>query len=204
MIGVDTSARMLESDKPSALDITQMDFRMDEKSDHTKTYAIVGELVMMANAIDHLLNLVLIEAFSLEKSPMLEPVIATLDPRQKIEMLKSRAKHINHDGFKKMIKALCDKAESVFRQRNIVCHTPASLVGNTWTFRPVAAVKLLDKLDLEKKTSRDFPLNDIKTAISTGEAALGTGVTLLANFQNMNAERVKRDALKKQMSPRTT
>jgi hypothetical protein len=32
---------------------------MSENSDHSKTYTVVGELVIIANAIDHLLNLVL-------------------------------------------------------------------------------------------------------------------------------------------------
>jgi hypothetical protein len=68
---------------------------MNDTPDHSKTYAVVGELVMVANAIDHLLSNVLITVLSLETSPLLEPVIATLDPSRKIEMLKNRAKHIN-------------------------------------------------------------------------------------------------------------
>ena len=63
--------------------------------DYSELYAVVGELVMIANAVDHLLNQLVIEALHLEKSPMLESVLATLDPRQKIEMLKGRAKLIN-------------------------------------------------------------------------------------------------------------
>ena len=43
-------------------------------SDYTELYAVVGELVMIANAVDHLLNQLVIEALHLEKSPMLESV----------------------------------------------------------------------------------------------------------------------------------
>jgi hypothetical protein len=70
----------------------------------------------------------------------------------------------------------------VYRQRHIVCHTPAFLDGDTWKFKPMAAAKLLNKLDLQKKTVEEFPLNDIRAAISTGEAALAAGVNLHQNF----------------------
>jgi hypothetical protein len=50
---------------------------------------------------------------------MLEPVVATLEPRQKMEMLKRRAKHINSPDWKRAnYRLFCDKAESVYRQRN--------------------------------------------------------------------------------------
>lgn len=163
-------------------------------SDYTELYAVVGELVMIANAVDHLLNQLVIEALHLEKSPMLEPLVAMLDARQKIEMLKSRAKHIKNADWKNAITGFCDKAESVYRQRNIVCHTPASLVGDKWKFRPVTAAKLLNKLDLENKTLHEFPFNDIKAAIAMGEAALGTGVNLLENLKKFQPWLAKRRA----------
>ena len=53
---------------------------MNDTPDHSRIYAVVGELVMIANAIDHLLNNALIEVLNLEPSPLLEPVIATLEP----------------------------------------------------------------------------------------------------------------------------
>jgi hypothetical protein len=170
---------------------------MTAKPDHPKDlYAVVGELVMISNAIDHLLNQVVIEACHLEKSPMLEPIVATLDPPRKIEILRSWAKHIINDAeWEKGITSFCDKAESVYRQRNIVCHMTASLVGDTWTFKPTAAAKLLNKLDLENKTLNEFPFNDIKGAISKGEVTLGTGVDLLKKLERVNAERVRRRAI---------
>ena len=170
--------------------------------DHTKIYAVVGELVMIANAIDHLLNQLVIEALHLEKSPMLEPLVAMLDARQKIEMLKSRAKHINNAVWKKAITGFCDKTESVYRQRNIVCHMPASLVGDKWKFRPVTAVKILNKLDLENETLHEFSFNDIKAAVSTGEAALGAGVVLLENLKKFQPWLARGE--RKQRPPRKT
>jgi hypothetical protein len=164
------------------------------KSDYTELYVVVGELVMIANAVDHLLNQLVIEALHLEKSPMLEPVVATLDPRQKIEILKSRAKLINSADWKKGITGFCGKADALYRQRNIVCHTPAYPDGDTWTFKPIAAAKLLNRLDLEKKALSEFPFDDTKAAIATGEAALGTGVDLLDNLKRLQPWLSKRRA----------
>jgi hypothetical protein len=48
--------------------------------------ATVGELVLLHTALDHQLNIIIIEVMHLTPSPMLEPVVSTLDPRQKIEM----------------------------------------------------------------------------------------------------------------------
>ena|SRR5271163_1175751 len=48
---------------------------MNGTPDHSKTYAVVGELVMIASAIDHLLNNVMIAVLGLQNSPLLEPVI---------------------------------------------------------------------------------------------------------------------------------
>jgi hypothetical protein len=53
--------------------------------------ANVGELVLLYTALDHQLNLIVIEVMHLAPTPMLEAVVTTLDPRQKIEMLESRA-----------------------------------------------------------------------------------------------------------------
>lgn len=54
----------------------------------------MGELVLIANALDYQLNHVLIEILHLTDSPMLEAVVATLVTVNKIEMLKERSKHI--------------------------------------------------------------------------------------------------------------
>jgi hypothetical protein len=115
---------------------------------NTEAFAVVGELVMISSALDHLLNNVLIEVLDLGVAPLLEPVVATLDPARKVEILKERAAHITAKDWQKGITKFCDKVESVFRQRNIACHTPPVLEAGIWTFKPVAAAKLLKKLDL--------------------------------------------------------
>ena len=59
---------------------------------HTEVYAVVGELVLMASGLDALLNSVMVQVLNLGASAMLEPVVATLDPGEKIEILKKRAR----------------------------------------------------------------------------------------------------------------
>lgn len=63
--------------------------------------AVVGEVVLIYTALGHQLNLIVIEVMHLAQSPMLESVVATLDARQKIEMLKNRAAHIKQKDWKK-------------------------------------------------------------------------------------------------------
>src|ERR1700683_5276791 len=65
--------------------------------DHVDTYAdtcaIVGELVLVASALDAELNRVTAAALRLGDAPLLLPVIATFDPERKIEMLRARVSH---------------------------------------------------------------------------------------------------------------
>ena len=151
-----------------------------------EAYAVVGELVMMAAALDYQLNHVLIAVLHLSAAPMLEPVIATLDPTRKIEILKARARHMPAASWGKRVSSYCNKVERVSRQRNIACHTPPALVGNVWTFKPVAAAKLLKGIDLPTKQMRGTSLNDFRTAIQVGETALGLGEQIVENFAPLN------------------
>ena len=160
--------------------------------DHRDTYAIVGELVLISTAIDHSLNRVLMAVLNIGGPIMVEPVVATLDARLKIEMLKDRAKLIRNNEWKKGIGKYCDLAEIVFKHRNIACHTPAVLKDGAWTFVPVAAAKLFRRLDLTTKTLKHFSFDDLKAAIKTGEAALGGGENLIENFDRANAEMKRR------------
>jgi hypothetical protein len=59
-------------------------------------------------------------------------------------------------------------------------------------FAPAAAAKLLKNLDLEEPTSRRIPINELKSAITLGESALGDGENLVGIFKKMNDARVQR------------
>jgi hypothetical protein len=157
-------------------------------------YGVVGELVLLATALDHQLNHVLIQVLHLVESPMLEAVVATLDTVRKIEMLKERSKYIAQSNWQKPVLSYVDKLERVSRWRNITCHTP--LIPDEQhgaVFAPTAAAKLLKTLQLGKDPmAKRVPIADLKSAITLGESALGDGLSLIENFQSLNAERKRR------------
>jgi DNA-binding XRE family transcriptional regulator len=159
----------------------------------TASYRTVGELVLIANALEYQLNHVLMQVLHLTESPMLEPVIATLDVVRKIEMLKVRSKHISQQGWRKPLARYLDKLEGVWKWRNLACHTP--LVPDAKhgaVFAPAAAAKLLKTLRLEESSVERTPIGKIRLAIAAAEHALGEGQNIIQNFQRLNAEREKR------------
>ena len=171
-------------------------------------YAVVGEFVLVTNALDYQLNHVLIQVLPLTDSPMLEAVIATLDTASKIELLKERSTHIAQPNWRKPVSSYLEKLERISEWRNIACHT-ALIPDNTHgaVFAPAAAAKLLKSLQIgEDPTARRIPIAELKSAITLGESALGEGQNLIENFQRFNAERVKRfgDSPAKQKSPEIT
>jgi hypothetical protein len=168
----------------------------DEAEHNKEMYAIIGELVLIANALDTVLNSVVVQVLHLGSSPMIEPVVGTLDPVRKMEILRERAPFIRsrNDEWKKRVTAFVSKAESVFRHRNIACHMPAMLEDGKWALTPVSAAKLLKHLDLDRPKAKRFSFDDLKTAISTGESALAEGVGLVENFKRVNAELEKKRA----------
>jgi DNA-binding XRE family transcriptional regulator len=159
-------------------------------------YGVVGELVLLATALDHQLNHVLIQVLHLADSPMLESVVATLDMNRKVEMLKARSKHISNKRWQQALQAYLDKLEQVSSWRNIACHTaliPDEKHGAV--FAPAAAAKLLKNLQLgESPTAKRIPIADLPPKIKLGENALFDGQELLQNFERLNAERTKRFA----------
>jgi len=60
-----------------------------------EAYATVGELVLIASALDALLNDVVVTVLDLGQAVLIVPVVATLDARRKIELLKERANYIS-------------------------------------------------------------------------------------------------------------
>jgi DNA-binding XRE family transcriptional regulator len=159
----------------------------------SSSYATVGELVLLASALEFQLNHVLMQILHLIDSPMLEPVIATLDVARKIEMLKVRSKHIAQQTWRKPVAAYLDKLETVWKWRNLACHTlmiPDDKHGAV--FAPASAAKLLKTLKLENPTVERTPISKIREAITVAERALGEGHNIIHNFQRLNSEREKR------------
>jgi hypothetical protein len=148
----------------------------------------VGELVLLYTALDHQLNHVIIEVLNLAKSTMLETVVATLDPRQKVEMLKERAKHIRQLEWRKATQTHADRLERVAKARNAACHTVLISKGEGFEFAPAAASKLLKSIKPQTAFTFDrLTLRTVTDAINLAEKALGGGENLITNFQKLNA-----------------
>jgi DNA-binding XRE family transcriptional regulator len=167
---------------------------VDRDARFRDAYGVVGELVLLATALDHQLNHVLIQVLHLSESPMLEAVVATLDTVRKLEMLKERTKYIAQSNWQKPVLAYVDKLERVSKWRNIACHTP--LIPDKKqgaVFAPTAAAKLLKSLQLGKgPVAKRVPIADLKPTITLAESALGDGLNLIENFEKVNAERKRR------------
>jgi hypothetical protein len=166
----------------------------EEGGEFTKAYAIVGELVLISSALDHAITNVTIEVFGLMRTPLLEPIVATLDSRQKLELLKRRSKHISQQDWKRGIERFCDKCEAVSRVRNIVAHDPMSTDERTGgpVFKPYAAAKMLRDLLPKEMRVEHTEIEECKQAIRKGEEALGLSQTLIQNFQRFNKEYQRR------------
>src|ERR1039458_4101614 len=109
----------------------------------------VGEIVLLASALDHQLTHVVIEVLHLTKSPMLEPVVATLESSRKVEILKGRLRHIRQPNWKKAVVKYVNLIERVNRSRNIACHSQMILKGEKFIFTSSQATKLFKNLRLE-------------------------------------------------------
>lgn len=159
----------------------------EDVEDQKENYAIVGELVLISNALDHQFGAALIEVMGLERTPMLGPVVYTLDPSRKIEMLKGRAKFIGQADWKSALKKYTSNAEAVFKKRNLACHMPASFKNGKWTLMPSAASKIFANLDLKHEKLNHISFDDLKEAIPIAQAPLGEGAYLIQKFAELRA-----------------
>jgi hypothetical protein len=149
----------------------------------------IGEIVLLASALDHQLTYVVIEVLHLTKSPMLEPVVATLESSRKLEILKGRMKHIKQENWRKPVEKYVDLVERVNRSRNIVCHSQMIHDGDRFIFTSSQAAKLFKGLRLEGvPTVERTPLDSVVSTIRIAEQALGAGVNLIENFERVQSE----------------
>lgn len=165
---------------------------MGKDEAYREMYAAVGELVLIATALDHQLNHVCIALFELPVAPMVEPVVASLNSPRKIEMIKARAALINAPDWKKGFKSHVEAVEAVNRARNSAAHSVMSTRDGRPVLASPAAAKLLKTIDLKTKTTSVIVLEDLRSSIRRGEAALGSGQNLLDNLERLRAERQRR------------
>jgi hypothetical protein len=154
-----------------------------------EAFSHIGEVVLLASALDHQLTHVVIEVLHLTKSPMLEPVVATLESSRKLEILKGRARHIRQADWKKGVEQYAALLERVNRSRNVACHYQMIRDAEKFVFTSSQAAKLFKGLKLSGvPTVERISLQSIIDVIPIAEQALGVGMNLIENFQKVQAE----------------
>lgn len=142
----------------------------------------VGELVLLASAIDSQLTNAVIMACSLTVTPLLEPIVAELDARTKIEILRARSKHIRATAWSKGITKWTKKVEDVNRYRNNVAHHLVVMGNGELILYSPQARKLLKRISDSKPTPARN-INDINKWVEAARETAGQGQTVLANLQ---------------------
>lgn len=144
----------------------------------------VGELVLWASAIDVQLTKAVIRACSLTETPLLEPIVAELAARAKIDILQARSKHIRSAAWSKGIKKWADKAEKVNGYRNIVAHHQVVLSDGKLTLYSAQARKLLKNIKNLKAVPAKT-IKDIDTWVETAKNAYEQGQKVLSNLDRV-------------------
>jgi len=160
-----------------------------EEEETKRACAVVGELILITSALDNQLNQVCISVLALADSPMLEPLVASIDSARKVELLKAYASKITSAAWKKGLKDHAEAVEVVNRARNVAAHSTLSFQDGRAALHSIAAAKLFKSIDLKTKTTERIDLSELEKAIRKGEATLASGVNLLENFKRIAAER---------------
>ena len=106
----------------------------------------VGELVLWASEIDAQLTKAVIRACLLTETPMLEPIVAELDARAKVEILRYWSKHIKTAAWSRGITRWVKKAEKVNKYRNTVAHHQIAVNDGKLILHSAQARKLLKRI----------------------------------------------------------
>ena len=153
----------------------------------------VGELVLWASAIDAQLTKAVIRACSLTETPMLEPIVAELDARAKVEILRAMSKHIKTDAWSKGITRWVKKAEKVNGYRNTVAHHQIAVNDGKLILHSAQALKLLKRIkDLKPAPAKT--VGDINRWVEAARDAYRQGQNVLANLDRFAEEIAKRQA----------
>lgn len=170
--------------------------QMVEADAEMRTFcASVGELVLWASAIDAQLTKAVIRACSLTETPMLEPIVAELGARAKVEILRARSKHITSAAWSKGITKWTDKADKVNGYRNIVAHHQVAMSDGKLTLYSAQARKLFKKIK-DSKAAPARTVDEIKQWVEAARDAYGQGQNVLANLDRFAEEVAKRQPKK--------
>ena len=153
----------------------------------------VGELVLWASEIDVQLTKAVIMACSLTGSPLLEPIVAELDARAKVKILRAWSKHIKAPAWTKGITIWVNEAEKVSRHRNTVAHHQVAVSDGKLILHSGQASKLLKHI-LDLKSAPAKTIDDINQWMEAAKGAHMQGQNVLANLDRFAEKIAKRQA----------
>lgn len=155
----------------------------------------VGEIILLTAAVDDQLNKIVILLLALKNSPMLEPLVATLDIARKIEILKIYGKRIEAQSWSKGFGGHADKIEKLNKIRNQAAHSTMIFIEGEAVLRQSAVAKMLKNMDLPNKKIKNITIKDLKAGIELGEATIESGRVLIVNLESLeNQRRIRRKA----------
>lgn len=172
----------------------------DTSSTETANFCTaIGELILWASMIDGQLNKALIGALALPDHPMIGPVVAQLDARQKAELLKKRTKFISNVSWRNGIKNWVERAEKVNANRNYVAHHAIRTKAGKIGFYSDQLGKVLDTLkltDQKIEVIEDKGIKEVTEWIGHAKQVYAEGANVLDNLDCFRAEATKATAKK--------
>ena len=110
--------------------------------------AAIGALVLKGTQIDGKLSEAVVLLFGLREAQFAFPVVAEIETRRKIELLRQRIRSFQED-WRQPIRKWLDRAERVNSARNHVAHHQVVQDGDTFRLFSPQATKLLKALNAE-------------------------------------------------------
>ena len=151
---------------------------------YESAYPVIGELIVATSALDRQMNLICIALLTLHESPMLEPLVATLDLVRKIEILKAYSALMRKQTkWKSAMKKHSESLEKINRVRNIAAHSFLGLYNGRPILRQTGTAKLMKSIDLAQNRAEHVELSVLQDAIKLALETLMSGDVLRQNLE---------------------
>ncbi len=124
---------------------------------------------------------------------MLEPIVAELGARAKVDILRARSKHIKPVAWSQGITTWVNKVEKVNGYRNTVVHHQVAVSGGKLILHSVQARKLLKRIR-GLKPAPAKTVDDINQWVEAAKNAYQQGQDVLSNLDRFAEEVAKREA----------
>ena len=142
----------------------------------------IGSLIVWCNMIDQQMNQVVANLFVLPDAPMIEPIVAQLDIRQKLELLKARAKLLpSGNGWRVNLLKWLKNVETVNERRNLVAHHHVVIRDNKATLASSQLIKIMKALDSNMKPKPKNDLSDIESWSDHASHTMNDSLIIIEN-----------------------